>query len=81
MSWKVGVKTAGDKDWVYNGLSFGTKQEAEDYAEDLFMRWTAVNETNVTESAEPVNYSFIGFELKSVQPPATAEGAIADERI
>ncbi len=43
-SWKVGVKTAGDADWVYNSLRFPTKEQADAYGRDLWSRWTAVTE-------------------------------------
>jgi len=33
-------------------------EEAEDYGRDLFSRWTAVKETKVLPSDEPVNYRF-----------------------
>jgi hypothetical protein len=54
-SWKAGVKTSGDRDWVYNGLRFKTKEEAEAYVSDLSMRWTAVQETHVEQSDEEPN--------------------------
>ncbi len=60
MSYKVGVKTSGDRDWVYNQLRFATGTEASDYAHDLFSRWTLVNEMTVDESDDPVNYTFHG---------------------
>ena len=43
-SWKVGVKTAGDSDWVYNALRFPTKEQADAYGRELWSRWTAVTE-------------------------------------
>jgi hypothetical protein len=54
-SYKAVVKTPGDKDWVGNGLRFKTKQEAENYALDLSMRWTQVREWEVQESDEEPN--------------------------
>jgi hypothetical protein len=54
-SWKAGVKTPGDHDWVYNSLRFKTKEDAEAYVSDLATRWTAVQETVVTESDEEPN--------------------------
>jgi hypothetical protein len=55
MSFKAGVKTKGDPDWVFNELRFGTYEEAEAYVKDLFHRWTAVQEYTVVESTDPVN--------------------------
>jgi hypothetical protein len=56
-SFKVGVKTPGDKSWVYNGLRFATREEADRYGSDLYARWTAVQEVDVHPSADPVNYA------------------------
>jgi hypothetical protein len=39
-----------------NALRFATEREAQIYADDLAMRWTAVRETRVVASDEPVNY-------------------------
>jgi len=54
-SYKVAVKTAGDVNWVSNGLRFPTKEKALEYGQDLFMRWTAVQEWEVQESDEEPN--------------------------
>jgi len=55
-SYKAEVNTAGDPAGVFtgNGLRFATRQEALDYVADLAMRWTAVRETRVVESEDPV---------------------------
>ncbi len=47
---KVGVKTAGDKEWAFNGLRFDTRDEAERYAVDLAGRWTAVRGWTIEEA-------------------------------
>jgi len=49
MSWKAEIKTAGDRDWVGNGLRFATDEEARLYAASLACRWTAVREWRVVE--------------------------------
>lgn len=55
-SYAVEVQTAGDGDaWSGNALRFATKLEAEEYAKDLFFRWTAVKAYRVVESSDPVN--------------------------
>lgn len=54
-SFKVGVKTARDTDWAYNGLRFDSHAAAEHYAEDLFWRWTAVREYTITPSTDQPN--------------------------
>jgi hypothetical protein len=42
-------------EWVGNGLRFATKAEADAYVLDLQWRWTAVRDTRVVESQDPVN--------------------------
>lgn len=54
-SFKIGVKTPGDTDWVYNGLRFPTREAAEEYGANLAFRWTAVIAWEVHESDEPPN--------------------------
>ncbi len=39
-SWKVEIKTPGDKDWVSNALRFASMDEAKQYSVDLDWRWT-----------------------------------------
>lgn len=46
----------GSGKWCGNALVFATKEEAEAYAQDLFMRWTAVREKRVVETEVAVNY-------------------------
>jgi hypothetical protein len=56
-SWKPEVQTAGDGDrWSGNALRFATKAEAERYVFDLAMRWTAVADTRVVQSDDPVTH-------------------------
>ena len=50
--YKVGVKTRNDIAWCYSGTAFTTREAAEQSASDLAMRWTAVQETTVTEFDE-----------------------------
>ena len=49
-SYKVGVKTSGDRNFAYNALRFATEAEAAAYGADLFSRWTAVTEMEVHPS-------------------------------
>jgi hypothetical protein len=58
------VKTPGDKDWVGNGMRFPTYASADDYVHALSWRWTAVIDTNVGESDDPVNCDEKGTLLK-----------------
>jgi len=54
-SYKVGVMTAGDRTWSYNGLRFASATEAEAYGANLAMRWTAVRDFEVHPSDEAPN--------------------------
>lgn len=38
-----------------NELRFATREQAEEYARDLEMRWMLVREWRVVESSDPVN--------------------------
>ena len=66
-SWKGGVKTAGDTDWVYNAMYFATAHEASLYIEDLARRWTAVQAFHVAPSDQPVNYRWVGGKAEAVK--------------
>lgn len=58
LSWHAAVKTAGDEDWVYNGMRFATKEEADAYAKDLAWRWTAVLGVEVSQTVGLANYKW-----------------------
>ena len=55
MSWRVGIKTAGDIDWVSNQLRFKSIDEAKRYSVDLDWRWTVKKEMKILQSDDPVN--------------------------
>jgi hypothetical protein len=57
-TFKVGIKTKSDPTWVFNALRFANRGEAEAYAKDLFIRWTAVTEYTIEESDEAANTNF-----------------------
>jgi len=59
MSWKPEVQTDNTGKWYDNALRFATRDEAENSARDLQMRWFAVQDTRASESGDPVNYSYI----------------------
>lgn len=59
-SFKVGIKTKSDKDWVYNSLRFPTKQDAFNYAENLVGRWSEV-----------LAYIIVPTDDEPNQPPST----------
>ena len=47
--WKAEVIADNSGEWCGNGLRFDTKSEAETYAMDLAMRWTAVRDWRAVE--------------------------------
>ena len=55
-SWKAEVVADSSGEFCGNGLRFATKREAEVYVDDLMMRWTAVRDTRVVESDDPVTH-------------------------
>ena len=59
LSHKVEVIADDSNTWAGNGLSFGTKAEAEGYATDLEWRWTSVREWRVVDCDEAPSHSFI----------------------
>ena len=40
MKWKVEVQVINDPKWYGNGIVFTDKKDAQNYARDLFARWT-----------------------------------------
>ena len=54
-SFKVGVKTVRDTEWIYNALRFYTHDQAEAYVDNLYSRWTAVTEYIIEESTDAPN--------------------------
>ena len=59
MSYQAEVIADSSGEFVGNGLRFATQTEAQQYARDLFGRWTLVRETRVVESTDPVNAEFV----------------------
>ena len=55
MSFKAEVIADSTGTFCGNGLRFATKAEAEVYAIDLALRWTAVRDWRVVECTDPVN--------------------------
>jgi hypothetical protein len=54
-SFKVGVLTPGDKDWVSNGMRYRLPNVAEAAADSLAARWTAVRATIVLPTGDAPN--------------------------
>lgn len=67
ISYKCEVKTAGDSDWVSNSLRFATREEAEAYGNDLFSRWTAVEQKQVVPSSDPINYRWVDGRARPIE--------------
>ena len=66
-SYKGQVIADSSGEWVNNAVRFATRKEAEDYMADLAWRWTAVRDTRVVESDEPVNYTVKNGELVRIE--------------
>ena len=49
MKYKVEVIADNSGTWAGNGLTFETKEKAEEYARDLHSRWMVVREWRVVE--------------------------------
>lgn len=63
VSYAPEVQTDSTGKWYGNALRFPTREEAEANVLDLSMRWFAVRDTRVVESADPVNYRYEGHRL------------------
>lgn len=70
ITFKVGVKTAGDVDWVCNSQRFATREEAHAYGVDLYHRWMLVRQWTVLPSPDPANYTFKDGRSVSLNPVA-----------
>ncbi len=65
MSWKPEVMVSGK--WAGNALVFATREEAEQNASDLLMRWFVPTDSRAVESSDPVNYSYAGRQLTRLE--------------
>jgi 2'-5' RNA ligase len=54
-SFKVGVKGKGDANWAYNALRFPTEEAAKAWGQDLWSRWSGVDQWEVHPSDEAPN--------------------------
>jgi hypothetical protein len=68
MSWAPEVIADSSGKFCGNALRFATREEAEQNVRDLMFRWTAVRETRVVESDDPVNYRWVDGHLEEVKP-------------
>ncbi len=66
MPWGVAAQGAGETEWTRNGLVFETEEEADEYAKDLYARWTGCDATMALTVDEPVNYTF-DFETRTIK--------------
>jgi hypothetical protein len=66
-SYKAEVIADSSGKFCANALRFATREEAESYVFDLSMRWTAVRETRVSESDDPVNYEVKDGALRRIE--------------
>ena len=72
MSFKPEVQADASGKWYPNGLAFATAGEAEAYVLELSMRWTAVRDTRVVESTEPVSHAIVDGALQRTEPDNAA---------
>lgn len=61
MSWKPEVFV--ERKWSQNALVFATREEAEQNARDLYLRWTLCEDYRAVESDQPVNYRYVDHRL------------------
>ena len=66
MSWKPEVMVEGK--WCGNALVFATREEAEQNASDLLMRWFVPTDSRAAESMDPVNYRYVDRQLLRLVP-------------
>lgn len=69
MAWKPEMKIVNENKWSRNALVFATKEEAEQNAYDLFMRWSACEEYRAVEVDEPIKHVYIKGELREYATP------------
>jgi hypothetical protein len=68
MSFKPEMRVKDEADFVGNQLVFATEKQSDDYAWDLFMRWTQCTECRSVPSDEPVNAEFVDGQLYHLPP-------------
>jgi len=66
MSYKVEMKADETGNWIPNGMTFASHDEAYEYGMDLWARWGAVTDMRVVESENKVNYSYANGRLVPV---------------
>lgn len=67
MSFKAEVVESSAGKWQSNGNRFATYEEADEYAQMLGHRWTAVRNIRVTESSEPVTHHYNHGRLYAIE--------------
>lgn len=74
MSWKPEIKVASDEKWYSNQLVFASKEEAEEYARNLYYRWTATVAWRAVQSEDTVNYTYLFGQLVPIDPENQTTG-------
>lgn len=64
--------------WVGNGLTFATEDEAKRYVRDLEMRWMSVRDTRVVQVDQPVKNAFVDGQLVFLEDLAKTKLSAAD---
>jgi hypothetical protein len=82
MSYKAEVQVKGEGErWHDNALRFATKEEAVEYAKDLYSRWTLTTAYRAVESEDPVNYVWQGGKALPIPKDAFGYGGLGDEMV
>ncbi len=67
MSFKPEVIADHTGKFFGNGLRFATHNEAQVYVADLALRWTAVRDTRVVESDDPVTHRMVAGRVLNLE--------------
>jgi hypothetical protein len=73
MTFRIGVRTKLDPDFVFNQLVFADEHEADGYRVDLFSRWTALVDARVFETEAAANVRWINGKLLLIDTKTAAE--------
>lgn len=67
MNYKAGFKFKDQGHLSFNALVFATKEECEQYAHDLLMRWYVPTGYEIVETDEKVNYKITDNKMVRIE--------------
>ena len=76
MGWKPQVEVNGQ--WAGNALVFRTREEADQNAYDLSMRWTLCTDSRAIETGDTPTHSYEGGVLKPLDEVLREQAMFAD---